>query len=770
MGPIQEASPSPQKRRRMNGLEVESLPKQDLPAENPTHRSLAKAQQGQRTTPDSILTPAQPSIPMSHKSKSLARSRKGRTKTPLHAPGDQYDAVVSNGKLASSADMAADVLNEEETGDLSGPSDNEKGSQDGLQSDGEDEADVHGDAAPDMDCFPEDVASALYGLLSAAADPLTFAAPSQDIGAASRSALEALDRFAGAGTERPQLLLEGFDAEQVWLQLDAQLKGAAQRGRRLLRKAGDVPHLLQPGMEDALQEMVEGPDESDEALRGASEEESDEEHPLDDEDLEPGMGAADVDRDADRDEAEDFDAQLRRPGKGTGRNEGLKPTEDAFMRLDDMEQFLLDAEAEAEGDGDDEEGDIQEDDEEEEVDGDAGSSDEEAQLEAMLDRAQKGKKGPRSGTDPKPGDDDDPSLMYQDFFNDRMDAEDGEEPQGDATADGALAGPDEGDALALNEPVSQDPVGMSAHERRMARMRERVTKLEASALAERDWFLRGEANAGARPLNSALEVDLDFERGIKPPPQQTEEAAASLEDLIRKRIADHRFDDPERLAVAAPEVKKTTLELDDARSKQGLGDLYAADYIQAATGVGAEDKQEPIRKEARMLLKSLFARLDALSHFHYAPKPIIEDMQVRAEVPALAMEDVAPQVVSTASMRAPEEAFLGKRSEERAEGELSREDRSRRRAAKKRRSSNRKLAEAGTAKPAGDNIVGDGAPLTRLSGRKSERAAAAAEVAAKAKGKRRPAGPASDKPPRHCKLFSLRACLWAAGEPQDCRC
>ena len=82
----------------------------------------------------------------------------------------------------------------------------------------------------------------------------------------------------------------------------------------------------------------------------------------------------------------------------------------------------------------------------------------------------------------------------------------------------------------------------------------------------------------------------------------------------------------------------------DGCALQGLGDLYAADYVQAATGVGAEDKQEPIRKEARMLLKSLFARLDALSHFHYAPKPIIEDMRVRAEVPALAMEDVAPQV------------------------------------------------------------------------------------------------------------------------------
>lgn len=102
------------------------------------------------------------------------------------------------------------------------------------------------------------------------------------------------------------------------------------------------------------------------------------------------------------------------------------------------------------------------------------------------------------------------------------------------------------------------------------------SKLDTFSMRPQSHFLRILAccspgplhGAGSRPLNSALEVDLDFERGIKPPPQPTEEAAVAIEDLIRKRIADHRFDDPERLAVAAPEVKKTTLELDDARSKQ----------------------------------------------------------------------------------------------------------------------------------------------------------------------------------------------------------
>ena len=56
----------------------------------------------------------------------------------------------------------------------------------------------------------------------------------------------------------------------------------------------------------------------------------------------------------------------------------------------------------------------------------------------------------------------------------------------------------------------QDPAGMSAHERRMTRMRERVAKLEASALAERDWFLRGEANAGKSERCPPFIMNLSF--------------------------------------------------------------------------------------------------------------------------------------------------------------------------------------------------------------------------------------------------------------------
>ena len=80
---------------------------------------------------------------------------------------------------------------------------------------------------------------------------------------------------------------------------------------------------------------------------------------------------------------------------------------------------------------------------------------------------------------------------------------------------------------------------------------------------------------------------------------------------------------------------------------QGLGEIYEAEFVQAraaVTGTALDDREESIRAEARALTRQLFARLDALSHFQYAPKPVVEDLSIRADVPALAMEEVAPQV------------------------------------------------------------------------------------------------------------------------------
>ena len=51
-----------------------------------------------------------------------------------------------------------------------------------------------------------------------------------------------------------------------------------------------------------------------------------------------------------------------------------------------------------------------------------------------------------------------------------------------------------------------------------------------------------------------------------------------------------------------------------------------------------------VRKEARPQFAELCAKLDALSHLHYRPKPLIEEVAVKVDVPAILMEEVAPQV------------------------------------------------------------------------------------------------------------------------------
>lgn len=63
----------------------------------------------------------------------------------------------------------------------------------------------------------------------------------------------------------------------------------------------------------------------------------------------------------------------------------------------------------------------------------------------------------------------------------------------------------------------------------------RCRSLEEVALGTKDWFMRGEVDAGRRPKNSALEVDLDFETTVKPPPQVCE--VASLKSAVRTCLA-----------------------------------------------------------------------------------------------------------------------------------------------------------------------------------------------------------------------------------------
>jgi U3 small nucleolar ribonucleoprotein component len=94
------------------------------------------------------------------------------------------------------------------------------------------------------------------------------------------------------------------------------------------------------------------------------------------------------------------------------------------------------------------------------------------------------------------------------------------------------------------------------------------------------------------------------------PPVVSEEMTAKLEDIIKARIAEQRFDDVERVEPGLDDERrrKALPELDDSKSKKGLGDLYADDYVKAKAAAegklaAEEEKEDPLVTQARGLFK-----------------------------------------------------------------------------------------------------------------------------------------------------------------------
>lgn len=78
----------------------------------------------------------------------------------------------------------------------------------------------------------------------------------------------------------------------------------------------------------------------------------------------------------------------------------------------------------------------------------------------------------------------------------------------------------------------------TAHQRQLERVQAQIEQFEQENLEGRHWTLKGEASAKARPVNSLLEEDLEFDHSVKPVPVITQETTNELEEMIKKRIAD----------------------------------------------------------------------------------------------------------------------------------------------------------------------------------------------------------------------------------------
>lgn len=227
----------------------------------------------------------------------------------------------------------------------------------------------------------------------------------------------------------------------------------------------------------------------------------------------------------------------------------------------------------------------------------------------------------------------------------------------------------------------------------MATLRDQIVELESENVGEKDWVLMGEVGSRQRPKNSLLEEDLDFGRVMKAVPVITEEAVQSLEEIIKARILEGRYDDVIRLRPLddKPFLPSKFFELQDSKSTQSLAQIYENDYVSAQSGVSSDDRDGKLKKEhdeISQIWDKICGKLDALCNAHFVPKQVIyifssvyvlliiirqpkATISTVANVATATLESALPTSKSTATMLAPEEIFATTSSLQRARSELT---------------------------------------------------------------------------------------------------
>ncbi|KAJ2927184.1 hypothetical protein H1R20_g9935, partial [Candolleomyces eurysporus] len=218
---------------------------------------------------------------------------------------------------------------------------------------------------------------------------------------------------------------------------------------------------------------------------------------------------------------------------------------------------------------------------------------------------------------------------------------------------------------------------MTTHEKRMAALKEQISDLEQENVSKKSWTLMGEADVRTRPQNSLLEEDLEFDRVMKPTPVITEEVVHSLEELIKSRILENRFDDVIRRRPVddKPFLPSRLLELKDTKSTQSLAQIYENEYMATQDGGPVlDDRDGKLKKEHEEIeaqWEKICTKLDALSNAHFVPKQPKSLISTVSNVSTASMESALPTTKSATSMLAPEEIFSAEASQPRARTELT---------------------------------------------------------------------------------------------------
>ncbi|XP_066972317.1 U3 small nucleolar ribonucleoprotein protein MPP10-like [Macrobrachium rosenbergii] len=215
-----------------------------------------------------------------------------------------------------------------------------------------------------------------------------------------------------------------------------------------------------------------------------------------------------------------------------------------------------------------------------------------------------------------------------------------------------------------------------------------MSTLEEDNVAEKPWFLKGEAVSADRPENSTLEEQLEYNIAARQRPVITEDTTTLVEKIILSRIRSKAWDDVVRKVkpnITPFEYKKKLL-LNQEKSKKSLAEIYEEEYLKQQKKNEVKEKKEeelPEHKEISEKMDYLFSLLDALTNYHYTPKMVAPDVKIQSNLPAITMEEATPVTASEGTLLAPQEVLASVQGELKGKSELTDTDRKRSRRAKK---------------------------------------------------------------------------------------
>jgi U3 small nucleolar RNA-associated protein MPP10 len=141
---------------------------------------------------------------------------------------------------------------------------------------------------------------------------------------------------------------------------------------------------------------------------------------------------------------------------------------------------------------------------------------------------------------------------------------------------------------------SEELAQLDPHYARRKALKDQIKQLEEENLSKKEWALQGEVSSKARPLDSLIDKNIEFDTALRPVPIITKEFTSNLEDIIKKRIMEEAWDDVVRKKVIDIPYKPE-IHLNKEKSDKGLAEIYEKQYkdkIAEVTGKPASIVEE----------------------------------------------------------------------------------------------------------------------------------------------------------------------------------